>query len=312
MGGYLHGTRLLNLEEMAEIWWVSPHICSWVRQKKLIPTRICTRLLFALPECERFLRSMEQCKVTPASVTRAQQENEGYLASHVLHNYSTRGQLKSNRNKEIREAQWHAVVCSSERLRVHPVLQELRLSGLLDTDLSNPLLAERADLGYNKRDCHLRFCRDPLNKILLQTRPHWDREEFRASVRRAFSKTLLALSNTSIRTEVYASENEEKSVYHTCKSSACASCGYRATTQWQRERWAALPDVPYKEITFTIPPLHGRENRSQGLFLNALADAQPTTVLEHQLQSGRHVHTVFTDEGETGCSVLNTRLVPGS
>jgi hypothetical protein len=142
MGGYLHGTRLLNLEEMAEIWWVSPHICSWVRQKKLIPTRICTRLLFALPECERFLRSMEQCKVTPASVTRAQQENEGYLASHVLHNYSTRGQLKSNRNKEIREAQWHAVVCSSERLRVHPVLQELRLSGLLDTDLSNPLLAE--------------------------------------------------------------------------------------------------------------------------------------------------------------------------
>jgi hypothetical protein len=25
---------------------------------------------------------------------------------------------------------------------------------------------------------------------------------------------------------------------------------------------------------------------------------------------GRHFRTVFTDEGETGCSVLNTRLVP--
>src|SRR5205823_6759760 len=58
------------------------------------------------------------------------------------------------------------------------------------------------------------------------------------------------------------------------------------------------------------PRLHGRENRSQSLFLNSLADAQPTTVLEHQLQSGRHVHTVVTDKGETGCSVLNTRLVP--
>ena len=25
------------------------------------------------------------------------------------------------------------------------------------------------------------------------------------------------------------------------------------STQWQRERWAALPDVPYKGITFTMP-----------------------------------------------------------
>jgi hypothetical protein len=53
--------------------------------------------------------------------------------------------------------------------------------------------------------------------------------------------------------EVYASETEEKVVYHTCKSRACPSCGYRATVQWQRERWAALPEVPYKGITFTMP-----------------------------------------------------------
>jgi hypothetical protein len=95
-----HKTTAIEFGGMAEIWWVSPHtIRSWVRQKKLIPTRICTRLLFAPSECERFLRSMEQCKVTPASVTGTQQGNEGYLTSHVLHNYSTRDQLKSNQNK---------------------------------------------------------------------------------------------------------------------------------------------------------------------------------------------------------------------
>jgi len=32
-------------------------------------------------------------------------------------------------------------------------------------------------------------------------------------------------------------------LYHTCKSQACPRCGCRATLQWLRERWAALPDV---------------------------------------------------------------------
>jgi hypothetical protein len=53
--------------------------------------------------------------------------------------------------------------------------------------------------------------------------------------------------------EVFASENEEQGFCHTCKSRPCSSCGYRATVQWQRERWAALPDVAYKGITFTMP-----------------------------------------------------------
>jgi Putative transposase/Transposase zinc-binding domain len=53
--------------------------------------------------------------------------------------------------------------------------------------------------------------------------------------------------------EVYSSEVEERVVFHTCKGRACSSCGARATSQWQRERWAALPDVPYKGITFTMP-----------------------------------------------------------
>lgn len=53
--------------------------------------------------------------------------------------------------------------------------------------------------------------------------------------------------------EVYASDTEHRVVYHTCKSKACSSCGHRATVLWQREQWAALPDVPYREITFTMP-----------------------------------------------------------
>jgi len=53
--------------------------------------------------------------------------------------------------------------------------------------------------------------------------------------------------------EVFATSNEEQIICHTCKARPCSSCGYRATVQWQRERWAALPDVPYKGITFTMP-----------------------------------------------------------
>jgi hypothetical protein len=53
--------------------------------------------------------------------------------------------------------------------------------------------------------------------------------------------------------EVYGSDNEERTFYHTCKSRPCSSCGYRATAQWQRGWWAALPDALYQGITFTMP-----------------------------------------------------------
>jgi hypothetical protein len=52
---------------------------------------------------------------------------------------------------------------------------------------------------------------------------------------------------------VYESDTERKIVYYTCKSRACPSCGHRATLQWQREQWAALPDIPYKGIVLTMP-----------------------------------------------------------
>ncbi len=53
--------------------------------------------------------------------------------------------------------------------------------------------------------------------------------------------------------EVFASETEQIVVPHTCKSRACPSCGHRATGLWQREQWAALPDVPYAGVNFTMP-----------------------------------------------------------
>jgi Putative transposase len=53
--------------------------------------------------------------------------------------------------------------------------------------------------------------------------------------------------------------------YNTCKSPACPSCGHWATIQWQRERWCAIPEVPYLGITFTMPntlwPLFARNPR---------------------------------------------------
>ena len=52
---------------------------------------------------------------------------------------------------------------------------------------------------------------------------------------------------------VYASSREHKVVHHTCKSRACASCGRRTTTLWQREMWASLPDVKFAGVVFTMP-----------------------------------------------------------
>jgi excisionase family DNA binding protein len=48
--------QLLTLTDLAERLRVSPHtIRSWVKKGKLIPTRICRRLLFDPTEIARFL-----------------------------------------------------------------------------------------------------------------------------------------------------------------------------------------------------------------------------------------------------------------
>jgi len=93
---------------------------------------------------------------------------------------------------------------------------------------------------------------NPLKKILSENRRFWDVQDTRPAVRNAFVKALQC-GTAALGAEVYSSDFQERIVFHTCKGRACPSCGVRATSQWQRERWAALPDVPFKGITFTMP-----------------------------------------------------------
>ena len=64
-------TRLMDLQELASLWRVSPHtVRAWVRKGKLHPVRICRRLLFHPDELARFLaeaRSTEMATVSVAS-----------------------------------------------------------------------------------------------------------------------------------------------------------------------------------------------------------------------------------------------------
>jgi hypothetical protein len=92
----------------------------------------------------------------------------------------------------------------------------------------------------------------PLKRILRENRSLWDVESTRPAVRSVFTKAL-ECGTATLGAEVYSSDVQERVVFHTCKGRACSSCGARATSRWQRERWAALPDVRYKGITFTMP-----------------------------------------------------------
>lgn len=157
---------------------------------------------------------------------------------------------------------------------------------------------------------------DPIRQILFQSREYWDGDKTRPAVRWAFTKALQCRT-AELGAEVYASAKQERIVYHTCKSPTCPSCGYRATLRWARERWAALPEVPYKGITFTMPDVlwvFFRDNRHLARALPALAakiiqvraSARcglriGVTAILHtfngQLEFNSHVHTMVTGGG---------------
>ncbi len=158
--------------------------------------------------------------------------------------------------------------------------------------------------------------KDPLKQILEQTRWYWDHEGVRSDVRAAFRKALLCRT-PALGAEVFASENGELIVYHTCKSRACPSCGHWATVRWQLARLAALPPVLYKGITFTMPNVLWRafrDNRSLADALPALAASSVEALIlaKHGLRTGviailhtfngrlefnSHVHTMVTAGG---------------
>ena len=92
----------------------------------------------------------------------------------------------------------------------------------------------------------------PLRQVLEMHREVWDCDETRPDVREAFSK-VIDCGTEALGAEVFASDREERVVYHTCKSRACPSCGYQATRAWQRNQWRELPDIPYAHVVLTMP-----------------------------------------------------------
>lgn len=91
-----------------------------------------------------------------------------------------------------------------------------------------------------------------LKQVLEATRNEWDRPGTRPAVRKAFA-AVLDCGTAVLGWELYASDTEEKRCYHRCKSRFCPSCGYRATLLWLEEQEAALPDIPYAGVVFTMP-----------------------------------------------------------
>lgn len=94
--------------------------------------------------------------------------------------------------------------------------------------------------------------KQPLKQILADHPELWDDAGMRDSVRENSGKVAICRS-PALGAEVFASEIERRIVYHTCKSRLCPICGQRATEQRQREQMAALPDIPYAGIVFTMP-----------------------------------------------------------
>jgi hypothetical protein len=158
--------------------------------------------------------------------------------------------------------------------------------------------------------------KDPLKLILSQTIPHWNRADSRPAMIWAYERALQCRT-AALGAEIFSSENRELKLYHTCKSRACSSCGYRANIQWQRERWAALPDALYKGITFTMPDIlwpFFRDNPPLAKALPALA-AEVIRVqvgvrrglrigviailhtFNGKLEFNSHVHTMVTGGG---------------
>jgi hypothetical protein len=121
---------------------------------------------------------------------------------------------------------------------------------------------------------------EPLKQILSTTRSYWDREETRPAVRHAFAGAEQCRT-AALGGEVYASEEEEAIFFHSCKSRSCSSCGYRATVQWQRERWAALPDTLYHGITLTMPDVLWPLFRDNPRLARALPSLAATVIQAH-------------------------------
>ena len=92
----------------------------------------------------------------------------------------------------------------------------------------------------------------PLKRFLTATRNLWDRAGTLRHIRETFL-SIIKCGTILLGANVYASSTQCKLVYFTCKSRFCPSCGHRATKAWQEELEAILPDIPFVDLTFTMP-----------------------------------------------------------
>lgn len=75
----------------------------------------------------------------------------------------------------------------------------------------------------------------------------------RPHVRATLNKMLLC-GTPALGAEVFSSiDGETRTVYHTCKTRACPSCGYFQTLRFQQEVVNHLPEIPYRGLILTIP-----------------------------------------------------------
>jgi hypothetical protein len=91
-----------------------------------------------------------------------------------------------------------------------------------------------------------------LKDLVTKNRCQWDHPETRLSVRKNFAR-MVKCRTPALGAEVYSNGSKEYFFYHSCKSSSCPSCGWKATLNWQQRLLETLPDVPYTGMCFTIP-----------------------------------------------------------
>ena len=91
-----------------------------------------------------------------------------------------------------------------------------------------------------------------LKELFKDTLLDWDHDGTIQNVRETFWKIINCRTEV-LGADIYASETEQRIVYHTCKSLFCPSCGARSAAIWQEEIEAVLPQIPYIEINFTMP-----------------------------------------------------------
>jgi len=92
----------------------------------------------------------------------------------------------------------------------------------------------------------------PLKQLLTDTIPDWNHNGTPQNTRENLWK-IVRCGTAALGAEVFASTTHRKIVYHTCKSRFCPSCRARTAVIWQSKLEAAIPDIPYREINFTMP-----------------------------------------------------------